>query len=68
MKLNWTRDGDQHVATGKQAEYRITEWGIAAGSTFALDIKQFSTSEVTGGGLYPSLKRAKEVAYSLDIR
>lgn len=68
MKLNWHRDGDQHVAIVRQAEYRITEWVTGSGSMFALAVKQFSIGKITDGGRYLTLKRAKEVAYSLDIR
>lgn len=68
MKLNWTRDGDLHVTTGRRAEYRITEWVTGSGSTWALAVRSHSNGITTDGGGYPTLKRAKEAAYSLDIR
>lgn len=68
MKLKWTRDGDQHVAQGNGFEYRITEWSGPYGSNWILRIKASGADVATNGGEYPTLKRAKEVAYSLDIR
>lgn len=69
-KLNWWRDGDQHVAASNGFEYRITEWCGAAGSNWLLRVKDIGASDgkTSSGGEYSSLKRAKEVAYSLHIR
>lgn len=66
-KLKWTRQAGQHIAKGNGFEYRITDL-IINGASWVLSIENLDTGITTDGGAYDTLRRAKEIAYSLDIR
>lgn len=62
--MKWRKDGDQYVAVGSRAEYRITEWTMRGVRTYLLTKTKDASRSSCGD--YDSPTDAKRAALTID--